>query len=313
MSLTAWKYYSDVDISNSNSYTIYRVKINLDSSNFDFSLANNDGSDIRFSEDNGNTTIPYRLESWDNSGQTATVWIKISGISANDSKTIRMYYGNTNAASESNGDNVFEFFDDFEGSSLDTNKWGDSNGVSLSGGICKIQGDSDNDEKGIKTANTFSQNIEINMKAQRSSATADLDPVIWFADVDIHYASYLNPNDINGLSLWVTENDGWGGIWLDKTQVSTIADWTNTNWCIQKFAPKSGNLRGEVCGVSGSSTATHSYDNQFITIAINSGDSAYLNIDWVFVKEYVDQEPTYTIGSTQIATWGNIIWFGANF
>ena len=34
-----------------------------------------------------------------------------------------MYYGNPSATDESNGDAVFEFFDDFEGTSLDTSKW----------------------------------------------------------------------------------------------------------------------------------------------------------------------------------------------
>ena len=34
-----------------------------------------------------------------------------------------MYYGNVNVTSESNGVNTFDFFDDFEGTALDTNKW----------------------------------------------------------------------------------------------------------------------------------------------------------------------------------------------
>ena len=34
-----------------------------------------------------------------------------------------MYYGNSSAAAGSSGDNTFLFFDDFSGSSLNTNKW----------------------------------------------------------------------------------------------------------------------------------------------------------------------------------------------
>jgi Domain of unknown function (DUF2341). len=34
-----------------------------------------------------------------------------------------MYYGNPDAVSKSNGSVVFDFFDDFEGPSLNTSKW----------------------------------------------------------------------------------------------------------------------------------------------------------------------------------------------
>jgi Uncharacterized conserved protein len=53
----------------------------------------------------------------------STIWIKVPYIPANGNATVYMYYGNPNAVSKSNGDAVFEFFDDFEGTSLDTNKW----------------------------------------------------------------------------------------------------------------------------------------------------------------------------------------------
>lgn len=38
-------------------------------------------------------------------------------------KTIYMYYGNSGATSLSNGNSVFEFFDDFSGTTLNTGKW----------------------------------------------------------------------------------------------------------------------------------------------------------------------------------------------
>ncbi|HIQ50143.1 MAG TPA: DUF2341 domain-containing protein, partial [Nanoarchaeota archaeon] len=49
------------------------------------------------------------------------IWIKVPEIPADGVALGYMYYGNSEATSESNGGTVFEFFDDFE--TLDTNKW----------------------------------------------------------------------------------------------------------------------------------------------------------------------------------------------
>ena len=122
---SSWLYANIITIdnsSNSNALTDYQQRIDLDSSNFDFSLANSDGSDIRFTDDSGDNLIPYWIESWDSVGQTAVIWVKVS-LPASGEITIYMYYGNSGASSASNGDNTFKFFDDFEGTSIDSNKW----------------------------------------------------------------------------------------------------------------------------------------------------------------------------------------------
>ncbi|MBI4826972.1 MAG: DUF2341 domain-containing protein [Nitrospirae bacterium] len=76
-----------------------------------------DFDDIRFYDATSFTELPYWIESKTDS-VNATAWIK-TGANNN----IYMYYGNPNAASSSNGSNVFEFFDNFTGSVIDTNKW----------------------------------------------------------------------------------------------------------------------------------------------------------------------------------------------
>jgi Uncharacterized conserved protein len=86
---------------------------------------NPDCSDIRFTylyPNNTEVEIPYWIESGCNTANTR-IWIKVPYIPANGNVTVYMYYGNPNAVSMSNGDYVFEFFDDFEGPSLNTSKW----------------------------------------------------------------------------------------------------------------------------------------------------------------------------------------------
>ncbi len=61
-----------------------------------YSNTNSDGSDIRFTDKNGNA-LKYEIEKWDETG-TSTAWVKIPTISANASTTVYIYYGNPSAS-----------------------------------------------------------------------------------------------------------------------------------------------------------------------------------------------------------------------
>jgi hypothetical protein len=340
MSLIAWKYYSEITISNPNSTALidYQVRIDLDSSNFDFSKANSDGSDIRFSEDNGNTTIPYWIESWDSSGQTATIWIKISSIDANSDKIIRMYFGNLTATSESNivDTAVNELGDDFNGTSLDTNKWtaikeGSASAIvelDGSGNLHLAGEDSVTSSGNVVSKNTIVNNIIIRVRRKYTNE--------YYVDTSIGNGVL---QDIDGgQSDWwhTTQGDGYLFIQhaLNNHYISitpsgaarsdVVSDATNSYGAINTFETdefvydSSGNLKWILNGttiLSGTDT-TYLSSDKYVGLHQgeysngNGGDSYY---DWIFVREYTDTEPTYTIGSTQIATWGDIVWFGANF
>ena len=89
----------------------YQVKIELNPSNFDFSSASIDGSDVYFVDSNENY-IPYWIESWGD--DHAVIWCKVPTIPANSSTFIWMIYGNTGYHPKSDGFTTFEFFDDFK-------------------------------------------------------------------------------------------------------------------------------------------------------------------------------------------------------
>ena len=98
----------------------YQVKIELDSSNFDFDSASDDGSDIHF-VDNNDDELPYWIESWDD--DHAVIWCKVPVIPAGSSVYIWMIYGDSGPHPSSNGDLTFEFFDDFIGVSSYIGSW----------------------------------------------------------------------------------------------------------------------------------------------------------------------------------------------
>ena len=71
-----------------------------------------DFDDIRFTDVDSTTSIPYWIEELFPS-DFVIVWVKVPIIAALDTTILFMYYGNPSATSESEGEAVFDFFDDF--------------------------------------------------------------------------------------------------------------------------------------------------------------------------------------------------------
>ena len=89
------------------SFRDFPLRVRLDSSNFDFSQARDDGWDLRFSGKD-EMPLPFEIESWDQAGKQGIAWVKLDSIVGNDSgQLIRMYWGQGNADSESHPHVVF--------------------------------------------------------------------------------------------------------------------------------------------------------------------------------------------------------------
>ena len=86
--------------------TDYQVLIELNSTNFDFSHAQTNGEDIRFTDADGNL-LDYWIEEWDAVNEIAKVWVKVPPIPANSSVEISMFYGNSEITSASDGASTF--------------------------------------------------------------------------------------------------------------------------------------------------------------------------------------------------------------
>ena len=152
---SSWQYRRPITITEQSGSTLtdYQVKLTIDTANLiSEGKMNSDCSDIRFTDENDNE-IPYWIENGCNSANTI-IWVKVPNIPANGQTTIYMYYGNPDATSESNGDEVFIFWDDF---SSDTGKWSIECGtVSWSNGQVILITDAVKDAcASIKTSSTF--------------------------------------------------------------------------------------------------------------------------------------------------------------
>jgi hypothetical protein len=93
----------------------FPVLVRLNEKVFDFSLAKDDGRDIRFAKSNG-VPLVYEIERWDPTINKAEVWVKCDTVHGNDStQFITMYWGNSRAIDVSDGTKVFDTAAGFTG------------------------------------------------------------------------------------------------------------------------------------------------------------------------------------------------------
>jgi len=114
--------------------------------NCDFYLAGsvrNNFADVRFTQEDQETLLPYYLESvtGEAPNRTALFWVNVPHI-PEEGLLLYLYYGNRDAASMSTT-NVFDLFDGFTGAALDTDEWtaeldADFSMVELSGSLLRL-------------------------------------------------------------------------------------------------------------------------------------------------------------------------------
>jgi uncharacterized repeat protein (TIGR01451 family) len=86
-----WRYRRPVTISHPCSETLstYQVEITLDAS-FDFENTQPGGEDLRVTDSDGQTPLPFWIEQWNRIQQRGTVWVRVP----TSSSTVFLYYGN---------------------------------------------------------------------------------------------------------------------------------------------------------------------------------------------------------------------------
>ncbi len=115
---SSWSYCKNIQPS--VGYADYQYKVVLNASNFDYTHSS--GSDLRFlnaSCGQGGVELNWWRENWTANGNS-TIWFRGDG---NTLTNYSLYYGNSGAGDKANGNLTFEFFDAFDGTGLDANKW----------------------------------------------------------------------------------------------------------------------------------------------------------------------------------------------
>ena len=83
----------------------FPLLLRLDKDSFDFKQAQAKGEDLRFAV--AGKALAYQVEAWDAAAATAVIWVRIPTIKGNAHQRIDMFWGKTDAKSESSGKAVF--------------------------------------------------------------------------------------------------------------------------------------------------------------------------------------------------------------
>ncbi len=95
--------------SNANDLSDYQIEVEIDYQ----AEMQSDFSDVRFTAQDGQTVLSYYRQAYTEE-ESATFWVKIPSVPKYSEVVIYQYYNNPSATYIGNGEEVFEWYDDFE-------------------------------------------------------------------------------------------------------------------------------------------------------------------------------------------------------
>jgi RHS repeat-associated protein len=249
-----------------------------------------DFDDIRFADENGDL-LPYWIEA-KNDSISAKVWVKVPEIDEINGTTVKMYYGNPGISSGENGDDVFDFFDDFDGSSIDASKWktasksGSSPTISISDNVVSVT--KDDVDWGYLYSNykindpiVIEGRVKLTAESGKWTAAGLVD-----ADSEHYEYAVFQGNEDNKI-VYLSDGEGRASQSSvdftsgDYTRIKVI--WTGTNTAFYENDEYQATLT-----VGNPSAAAES------SIGM-CADRATAYADYMFIHQYAENEPTYQV------------------
>jgi len=217
-------------------------------------------------------------------GVSYNTWVKVN-VKANKTKTL---YIEKKTGYLPDGNKVFDFFDDFDGTSLDTSKWIlTGNDVNISDGIANIYGDIGN--AGLQSNNVFGTNKILETRFKSNSSDNNLTTDIGF--------NWYNASNFISLLDYSASNNNMGFYRKNTTQTYTLLPVNSIDY--NKFIIK---RIGNTNITMKYKLSTDDYNTEIPTsnmnIVLGSFSNTYpidFNVDYVFVRKYTSTEPTVTV------------------
>ncbi|WP_457752210.1 DUF2341 domain-containing protein [Thermococcus sp.] len=127
-----------------------------------FKTADSDGDNIPIIKIyyNNCTPVNFWVEKWDTTAEKAIIWVNVT-IPAGSEITLGIYFDSSGTETLGNPNKVFDFYDDFSGTSLNTTKWiSNTNQYEVLNGYIKMWGNWNN-RYYINTLKSFEPNVII--------------------------------------------------------------------------------------------------------------------------------------------------------
>ncbi|KAF5410575.1 MAG: DUF2341 domain-containing protein [Euryarchaeota archaeon] len=290
--MEGWQYQREIAIQENSGETLrdYQVLVVLDGGDFP-EEAEADGGDIRFTDADENE-LSYWIEEFDAGSNRARIWVKMPLIPANGEARITTWYGNPGAASESGSEAVFEFFDDFEAVSLDTDEWSTFGTASVSGGNVLI-GTSGGQDAQILTIPSYNKEKIVEVRAMGISG--------------YHNNFFVGGSRVSSTNYGGAVRMGWDTIDIEHEPMSSIYDARTSYvsdlgiWYRFQTAVHGDIITAKVkldTLPTWEANVSHRYPSGTLPstsqIALVT-DNSYSKLDWIRIRSYTPSEPTITL------------------
>jgi hypothetical protein len=267
-----------------------------------------DANDLRVFEDAPNQELDRILDSAP-PNQTPAVWIAL-GASINSGSSDNnywLYYGDPNAvAGPQKGSNVFPFYDDFPGTTLNA-QWTPNGAPTVSGGFLTlhqngadgVRSDYLNDKVPILSA--FEARVRVTNPASAGQVTAN--GTFWYWWGYQHQNDFIesdpwdlfigrNPNEVHGE---VKVNPG--NCYPTMCSAATVTIDTNFHWYL--IQRQSTQTRYTVDGLA-QGAITDNNTGDYSLMLRDYAVTSDVVVDWVRARSLANPEPTVTVGAEEV-------------
>ncbi|MDD1687921.1 DUF2341 domain-containing protein, partial [Methanoregula sp.] len=251
-------------------------------------------NDVRFALSDG-TELSYWMET-PTGTDNAIFWVKIPSIPAGYANTVPVdiYYGNPTIGSAADGAATFALFDDFEGSSLNTDKWTVSSGTgySVSDSKLRLTGTTK-----LQSNTKFSQNASIGFRGnlyqyiqylgfQDYAITSDY---VQFRVINSYQETFYKK--INSVATNYALSSLYGYYWNINEYRTGEMTWNSTHITVtDRVNPRYTNEAAL------SATLPVYVASQISSVGY------YSYYDWIFVRQLADSEPVVNEPAGSVVT-----------
>ena len=323
--LSGWSYRRKITISGSSGAgTDYQVLLkigessgttgchfHLDGKSANFPSGKNQGGDLRFTASDRTTLLSFWVESVSGTSpnRVAYVWVKVSA-DLGTNQDIYCYFRNPSASNGSSGVSTFLFFDDFEGTTLDTSKWNWINyggTYSIANSLLTVYDTGgDLNQSGIRTVNykpPANTAIETRGRGYSLSESSPYGQIFWVILADVNNTCVQQTKNLHFLyddryTDDIRHQSGSGGAW--GTEDVVYSSYAQNTWrigrCILKASSQDWYVLLDDRSVEGSllnnTDAPQNFaGNYYLGL---EGRQGYVDFDWVLVRKYISPEPAFS-------------------
>lgn len=274
----------------------YLVPLTFYSGDLSFANTQSDGSDVRFSDPDGNEWR-YWVEKWDVTNEVGVVWVEVPDIPANGGVQFFMFYGNSSVAAQSTTA-IWNIYDDFTDSSP-LSEWTVHDGSFSVDASDRAYGTTDEAQNTMTHDGGSFTDFAVEMLGERTASggagtTEQNNTVGRYDRTNGDFYFLRSRPDQNNLEYYYQDGTG-----------------SNTKFAAPNYSHGFGTYRSRG-GWYGTSLRYNLYDTNYsllkATTASDNSEtgSGYVGIrpyedeeryHWIAVRDFVEPEPSVSIGS----------------